>query len=73
VGRGVPHIKRESDPAKLLPASGRYFYFAAEIHRRVGTVVAQANSRFLHSAVAGAPAPVGMTGCGEGNWPSRAQ
>jgi hypothetical protein len=36
-----------------------------EIFRRVGNVVAQANSRFLHSAVpfgfAQGPAPVGMT------------
>jgi hypothetical protein len=41
--------------------TGRFLKF----HRtfRLGTFRRSLNSRSLHSAVAGAPAPVGMTGC----------
>src|SRR5271163_3193363 len=64
-GGGIPRNKRGSSLAKLLPASARRIYFAAEIHRPAGTVVGEASSRFLHSAVpfgfAQGPAPVGMT------------
>src|SRR5580700_4994236 len=61
-GEGVSRNRAKNEPSPGPSASARKIYFAAEIHRRAGTVEAHANSRFLHSAVAGAPAPVGMTG-----------
>jgi hypothetical protein len=49
-------------PALILRALRGPFDFAqGRLLKRRSSTVAQANSRFLHSAVADAPAPVGMT------------
>jgi hypothetical protein len=46
--------------ADLVPTNSK----SKAVGRSARSTRAKVNSRFLHSAVAGAPAPVGMTDCG---------
>jgi hypothetical protein len=79
VGEGYPEVVQTNAHPRVVPANVHKIYFAAKIPLRAGLAAAQANSRFLRSAVpfgfAQGPAPVGMTGSGRcaGIWFSRTQ